>query len=109
MDQRQLTLLIAVIVAVVVVAVISFLLARKRRSQQLRARFGPEYDRVVNKEGEVRRAEGVLDMRAKRCARNLLCVRCPKPTAWILPNVGEPCKHNLSTNLRERWRRPTPW
>jgi len=66
MDQRQLTLLIVVIVAVVVVAVIAFMLARRRRSQQLRQRFGPEYDRVLKKEGEVRRAEGVLEMRAKR-------------------------------------------
>jgi hypothetical protein len=66
MDQHQISILIAVIVAVAVIAVISFVLARKRRSQQLRERFGPEYDRVVKKEGEVRRAEGVLEMRAKR-------------------------------------------
>lgn len=66
MDQRQLTLLVAVVVVVVAVAVIVFILSRKRRSQQLRQRFGPEYDRVVKKEGEVRRAEGVLEMRAKR-------------------------------------------
>jgi hypothetical protein len=66
MDQHQLTILIGVIVALVVVAAISFLLARERRSKQLRQRFGPEYDRVVKKEGEVRRAEGVLQMRAKR-------------------------------------------
>jgi hypothetical protein len=65
MDQHQLSILIAVIVAVAVIAVISFVLARKRRSHQLRERFGPEYDRVVKKEGEVRRAEGVLEMRAK--------------------------------------------
>ena len=58
--------MIAVVVAVVVIAVISFFLARKRRSQQLRERFGPEYDRVVKKEGEVRPREGVLEMRAKR-------------------------------------------
>lgn len=66
MDQHQLTILIAVVAAVAVIAIISFLLARKRRSQQLRQRFGPEYDRVVKKEGEVRKAEGVLEMRAKR-------------------------------------------
>lgn len=66
MDQRQLTILIAVVAAVAVIAVISFILARKRRSRQLRERFGPEYDRVLKKEGEVRRAEGVLEMRAKR-------------------------------------------
>ena len=69
MDQHQLTIVIAVILAVVVVAVIGFILTRKRRSQQLRERFGPEYDRVLKKEGEVRAAEGVLEMRAKRRAK----------------------------------------
>jgi FtsZ-interacting cell division protein ZipA len=66
MDQHQLTILIAVIIAVAVIAVIGFIVARKRRSENLRGKFGPEYDRVVKKEGEVRRAEGVLEMRAKR-------------------------------------------
>jgi len=66
MDQHQLTILIAVIVAVVVIAIVGFVLLRKRRSQQLRERFGPEYDRVLKKEGEIRRAEGVLEIRAKR-------------------------------------------
>jgi len=66
MDQHQLTIVIAVVVAAVIVAVIGFLLARKRRSEKLRERFGPEYDRVLKKEGGVRSAEGVLEMRAKR-------------------------------------------
>jgi hypothetical protein len=66
MDQHQLTIVIAVVAAFIVISVASFFLARKRRSQQLRERFGPEYDRVVRKEGEVRRAEGVLEMRAQR-------------------------------------------
>jgi hypothetical protein len=66
MDQHQLTVLLAVIVAVMVAAVIGFVLVRKRRSQQLRERFGPEYDLVLKKEGAVRRAEGVLEIRAKR-------------------------------------------
>jgi hypothetical protein len=66
MDQQQIAILIAVIVAVIVIAVVAFILARKRRSQKLRERFGPEYERVVKKEGEVGRAEGVLEMRARR-------------------------------------------
>jgi FtsZ-interacting cell division protein ZipA len=66
MDQHQLTLLLVVIVAVAAIAVAGFLIARKRRSQRLRERFGPEYDHVLKREGEVRRAEGVLEIRAKR-------------------------------------------
>lgn len=66
MDQNRVVILIVVIAAIVVIAIISFFLARKRRSARLRERFGPEYDRVLEKEGEVRRAEGVLEMRAQR-------------------------------------------
>jgi hypothetical protein len=66
MDQHQLAILFGVIVAIIAIAAISFVLARQRRSRRLRERFGPEYDRVVRKEGEVRRAEGVLEMRATR-------------------------------------------
>lgn len=60
----QILVLLLVIAALVVGAVI-FLAARKRRSQKLRERFGPEYDRVVSKEGDVHKAERVLDFRQK--------------------------------------------
>jgi hypothetical protein len=66
MDQHQITILVVAIGIIVFAAAFGFFVARKRRSQQLRERFGPEYDRVVSKEGEVSRAEGVLAMRAKR-------------------------------------------
>ena len=67
MDQNRMMLLIAVIVvAVVVIAAIAFVSSRKRRSQKLRARFGPEYDRVLQQEGDARKAEGVLEFREKR-------------------------------------------
>jgi hypothetical protein len=65
MNQSQLVLVI-VIVAVIVIAVIAFLATRKRRSQKLRERFGPEYDRVLRQEGDVRKAEGLLEFREKR-------------------------------------------
>jgi len=67
MDQNRMMVVIAVIViAVIVAAVIAFITSRKRRSQQLRERFGPEYDRVVRQEGDARKAEGVLQFREKR-------------------------------------------
>jgi len=66
MDQRQVTIFVVAVVAIVLAAVLGFFVARKRRSQRLRERFGPEYDRVLQKEGEVSRAEGVLAMRATR-------------------------------------------
>lgn len=60
--------ILLVILAVVVIAIIivAALAIRKRRSQKLRQRFGPEYDRVVRQEGDVRKAEGVLQFREKR-------------------------------------------
>jgi hypothetical protein len=64
MDQHRLTIIVAAMV--VLVAVVGFLLSRKRRSQALRARFGPEYDRVVKKEGNVGRGEDVLQFLTKR-------------------------------------------
>ncbi len=65
MNHTQIFLLILVIV-IIAVAVIAFLVTRKRRSQKLRERFGPEYDRVVKQEGDMRKAEGVLEFREKR-------------------------------------------
>jgi len=64
MNQTQL-LVVIVVIAVIAVAGILFF-ARKRRSQKLRERFGPEYDRVVKQEGEPRKAEGVLEFREQR-------------------------------------------
>jgi len=67
MDQHQMLILVAVIViAVIVVAAIAFATSRKRRSMKLKERFGPEYDRVLQKEGDPRKAEGVLEFRQKR-------------------------------------------
>jgi hypothetical protein len=67
MTQHQVTLVVsAVVVAVIVIAATGFFWARERRTKRLRARFGPEYDRLVKTEGEVRRAESVLEMRTQR-------------------------------------------
>jgi len=65
MNQNQ-ALILVVVIAVIAVAAIAFVAARKRRSAKLRERFGPEYDRVLQKEGDTRKAEGVLEFREKR-------------------------------------------
>ncbi len=66
MNQNQVLIVLVVIVAVVIVAAIAFITSRRRRSEKLRERFGPEYDRVVKQEGDSRKAEGVLEFREKR-------------------------------------------
>jgi|SRR5579862_9483890 len=57
--------LIIVIVAIVVVLVLAFAVMRKRRSEALRRRFGPEYERTVREHGPSR-AESELLQREKR-------------------------------------------
>src|SRR5207302_8932896 len=56
---------IVLAVAALAVAAILWGITRKRRSQGLRERVGPEYDRVVKREG-VSKAEEVLAFREKR-------------------------------------------
>lgn len=57
--------LVVAIAAVVIVALVWMVLNR-RRSDQLRQRFGPEYDHTLRTEGNARRAERELEARAKR-------------------------------------------
>jgi hypothetical protein len=78
MDPRLMWTLVAVIVAAAVVA--GLLIWRKRRSQNLRARFGPEYDHAVRNLGDVGKAEASLEARAKRVER--LHIR-PMPAAEV--------------------------
>jgi hypothetical protein len=57
-----------IVLAVVVIAIIAivFVYSQKRRSEKLRSRFGPEYDRLVEEGGGRRQAEAALEERAKR-------------------------------------------
>src|SRR5215469_9023737 len=66
MAQNQLLIWLAVVVVVVVVAAMAFVTSQNRRSQRLREHFGPEYQRVLQQEGDARKAEGVLEFREKR-------------------------------------------
>src|SRR6201997_2726128 len=65
MNQTQI-LIVIVVIAVIAMAAIAWMAMRKRRSEKLRERFGPEYDRVVRQQGDARKAEGVLEFREKR-------------------------------------------
>ena len=50
----------------ITIAVAWWVLVRRRRSEHLRKRFVPEYDRMINKHYNQRCAEAVLDTREKR-------------------------------------------
>jgi hypothetical protein len=59
---------IVLILVLVVAAGAAVLYLRQRRTKQLRARFGPEYDRSVQEVGNPRRAEAELAKREERVA-----------------------------------------
>jgi hypothetical protein len=66
MDQSGLWIAVAV-VAVLVVIAIAFVMSRRRRSQAIREKFGPEYDYAVKRAGgDASRAETELRARADR-------------------------------------------
>jgi hypothetical protein len=60
------TVVILVLVIVLAVAVVAILVYHTRRRAQLRAQFGPEYDRAVKTAGSTTRAETALEARARR-------------------------------------------
>jgi hypothetical protein len=65
MDARILIPIAAVVIIFVIVAVA--LIVRRRRTEQLKRRFGPEYDRtVLEQHGDARVAEAALAEREKR-------------------------------------------
>lgn len=58
--------LIAVLIALAAVAVAAWAILRKRNTSRLRSKFGSEYDRTVQHEGDRNRAEAELVQREKR-------------------------------------------
>jgi hypothetical protein len=64
MDTRILIPIIIVVAAIVVIA--ALLYARRRKSEQLKQKFGSEYDRVVQQHKDPARAETILADREKR-------------------------------------------
>ena len=65
MDQGT---MIAIVVGVLVLAAIAWLVWQRKRSQELQARYGPEYERTVTELGDVGRAESELVKRQERVA-----------------------------------------
>jgi hypothetical protein len=60
------TIIVVAAIVVVAIAVVAWMLLRRRQTEQLRTRFGPEYDRAVEKHRDPRIAEQKLAERAKR-------------------------------------------
>ena len=60
------SVIIVLIVVVAAVAVAAWWFLGKRRTEHLRSRFGPEYERLTREAGGQRRAEAELERREKR-------------------------------------------
>jgi hypothetical protein len=58
-----------VVLVLIVVFVTAFTRLRVRRTEQLRERFGTEYEHTIGKTGDVRRAEAALEARETRVER----------------------------------------
>src|SRR5262245_54227169 len=66
MDQQVIWIVVAV---AIIVAVAGWYVWMRRRTAELRERFGPEYEHTVKKTGDVKKAEASLLARAKRVER----------------------------------------
>ena len=58
--------IVAVVVGVLVLAALAWVVTQRKRSEELRTRYGPEYERTVHEVGDVRRAESELVKRQER-------------------------------------------
>lgn len=58
--------LILLIVVLLIAGIVAFAFMKKRRSESLRTRFGPEYDRAISEYGTRSRAESALKQRTER-------------------------------------------
>jgi hypothetical protein len=58
--------IVVAVIVVVVIALAAWWVSQRRRSEELRERFGPEYERTVDEVGDRRAAESELASREKR-------------------------------------------
>ncbi len=66
-------IVLIILVVLAIVAYLAVMLMQRRRTEQLRDQFGPEYDRTVAERGDVRGAES--DLAERRSRRERLEIR----------------------------------
>jgi hypothetical protein len=62
-------MLILIVGLILAIAVALWMYIQKKRTQDLRSQFGPEYDRAIGEHRDRRHAESELEKRAKRVAK----------------------------------------
>jgi len=68
MDNSMIIIIVAVVAALAIIAAV-WMFMQKKRTDQLRSRFGPEYERMLETDGDRRHAEAVLKERQQRVAK----------------------------------------
>jgi hypothetical protein len=69
--------LISILIGIAILGIAALIFLRKRRTEGLRTRFGPEYARAVQESGDRRHAEASLEERKKRVERFKLQLLTP--------------------------------
>lgn len=93
MDKTIIIIVAAAMVAVAAIAAAVWMYLRKKQTQRLQSRFGPEYDRLAAVEGGRGRAEKTLHEREKRVEKLNLVPLSPEDRdrfagAWRLEQAG---------------------
>jgi hypothetical protein len=70
-----------ILVGIVIVGIVALIVLQKRRTEGLRRRFGPEYDRALWKSKDRSHAEAALEERKKRVERLNIRPLSPADTA----------------------------
>ena len=65
MDNSMIIIIVSVVAALAIIAA-AWMFIQKKRTDQLRSRFGPEYQRMLETDGDRRHAEAVLKERQQR-------------------------------------------
>jgi peptidoglycan/LPS O-acetylase OafA/YrhL len=73
-------IVVAVLVTIAILAVVAWKVVQRRRTERLRAQFGPEYARELERTRDRRRVEVKLDDRWKRVEH--LHIRPLTPSYW---------------------------
>jgi hypothetical protein len=93
MDRTIIIIVAAALVALASIVAVVWMFLRKKQTQRLQSRFGPEYDRLAAAEGDRGRAEKTLHEREKRVEKlNLVALstadRDRFAGAWRLEQAG---------------------
>jgi hypothetical protein len=95
-EKTEMTSVAWIILIVGIIVIVGTILLFKARTQKLKSKFGPEYDRVVQERGSSVTAEKELETRAKR-VENSMSIHSLKASAINLPQNGEGHRSSLST------------